>query len=962
MDRFPGVSESRIITFTTPTSVCNSLATFDSHAARTQLDTKSEGQTKDSAFTTDNFTKPLKLFNKEPSYLAHISSLRSEYSEKFEPSPSITEIKSNGALVKSILAEFEKPSNKSPKPDGVTPANTEHYDGSMKNTENVIEENYMTMTPKKSILAPQSLLSDGIPRTLYLDLEENPYMEMTQSADMNFLGLNACLNINEPQPYEVVCFSDGNIMEPVYMELNQNLKLSDRSILNNTVERQLPDILQPPQDRQTVDNKSDSSDADDEASKDLDSLDTPSQPRFSLSDSFRPASYYLGVTQATPELQDSSDSELVSPPPIPTSPLPIHDLDNVDDSMTSNFSYNEQLKKEPLRQFSDKRSSNITDNDSSLCTDAENKYNKQTHNSDSEVEFRIYQGSRNKTPVLDVSKPADIQSFKDMDGDVSRRSKNFIGISEVSTTSLKDYRNARKPEFSDKNFENICHDYENLYMAEQPVNSERNKMSAVAVSSPVSIHTRESSRDTTTTHSAGNSILSFDDYLTRARPESCVSNSAEIVGLLQASACSTPTIVMESFVNTQDISSASLYFQQHKDGAANPFTQPAPYYYSDLSMNTSHTDNSATMLMLNNQRGTMNGSKRDITHIINPIRCNGNSVCRNAADNTFKLAAEARSVSVDFLNLADKSGQIDKKNIYESDTLKRLKAMDSISSLQSNPETRNIYPTANTEKFNSCNANTNDSTKIRRSYSLEGLLENVLSESTDVRSSTQALNITNSSHIEVASDDRNADATEGSYLWEEDSVWHERLRSASQRHTKSLDNLDCVCELKKLQKKQARGITRLVTYVNDNVYHMPVQDKQQKDVEKDKPCMHCKSETKTKEGSFIIDREKLRQWDLLSSAPSDAQSQGARANITLVESGEGVKACPQNEQGKTEDQGKSFEVHCIKCIYIFVCYVPNHHISASSLKCLFKLLINKLQIYNNVNKVFSSLVYVHILL
>ncbi|XP_071453495.1 uncharacterized protein [Hetaerina americana] len=101
----------------------------------------------------------------------------------------------------------------------------------------------------------------------------------------------------------------------------------------------------------------DEEDADDEASKDLDSLDAPRHPRFSLSDTFRPASYYLGASDrnfsagssgkiglgggdsgavgmglmnmvsggdpSSNELHgDSSDSDLVSPPPIPTSPPP----------------------------------------------------------------------------------------------------------------------------------------------------------------------------------------------------------------------------------------------------------------------------------------------------------------------------------------------------------------------------------------------------------------------------------------------------------------------------------------------------------------------------------------------------------------------------------------------------------------------------------------------------------------
>lgn len=110
----------------------------------------------------------------------------------------------------------------------------------------------------------------------------------------------------------------------------------------------LPDILNSASGQQKQQRKilsksdRDSSDADDEASKDLDSLDAPRHPRFSLSDTFRPASYYLGassmsdravivlggVCTTTVDQHDSSDSDLVSPPPIPTSPPPLDDFDN----------------------------------------------------------------------------------------------------------------------------------------------------------------------------------------------------------------------------------------------------------------------------------------------------------------------------------------------------------------------------------------------------------------------------------------------------------------------------------------------------------------------------------------------------------------------------------------------------------------------------------------------------------
>lgn len=210
-----------------------------------------------------------------------------------------------------------------------------------------IEDHYLPMSPRKAILDPNNddRPNPKIMESLFanLDHEESSYVEMAQN------GMNRSLLAPNEQTekhdsgdystldtphYEFVCVSD-NKMEPVYMEVNQlsekeeeeNTKTSMRK--SNSKENSphprndLPDIL--------TALKSDSSDADDESSKDLDSIDTPRHPRFSLSDTFRPASYYLGASRnMIAELHDSSDSELVSPPPIPTSPPPLDDLDSLE--------------------------------------------------------------------------------------------------------------------------------------------------------------------------------------------------------------------------------------------------------------------------------------------------------------------------------------------------------------------------------------------------------------------------------------------------------------------------------------------------------------------------------------------------------------------------------------------------------------------------------------------------------
>ncbi|XP_017491227.1 PREDICTED: serine-rich adhesin for platelets-like [Rhagoletis zephyria] len=88
--------------------------------------------------------------------------------------------------------------------------------------------------------------------------------------------------------------------------------------------KDLPDILK--QSQGTMTHVSDSSDADDESTKHSDLKKMRSRTRFSLSDTFRPASYYLGASTPLADCAESSDSEIVSPPPIPASPPPMENL------------------------------------------------------------------------------------------------------------------------------------------------------------------------------------------------------------------------------------------------------------------------------------------------------------------------------------------------------------------------------------------------------------------------------------------------------------------------------------------------------------------------------------------------------------------------------------------------------------------------------------------------------------
>lgn len=805
LDTFPSNSELLTPAHSTPITVFDTLKEPDK--SLTHSDALCNNSLHTNKLTEDieesQLTEPLTKFERKLSNVAHVSSLKSEFSHKFEPSPIATQIKSNGALVKSILAEFER--------------KTDSLDDDCNIT---VEENYVSMTSKKNILDPQDNQS-----IFFGELDENPYVEMTSNIDMSLLDSSS-----EPighQSYEMVYFKKDQF-EPVYVELKHPILDGDKL--------DLPDIVTPQNVSKLSEHKSDSSDADDEASKDLDSLDTPSNPRFSLSDNFRPASYYLGAIQTVPEFQDSSDSELVSPPPIPTSPLPLEDLDS------SDFT-----KSITVQGDSDDKPSSFKELDamsfSSINSDSERRFSSRSHNSESDIELRT---SASQKYRLMKRRPVSKEFDSEFSTNFSDGFDKYLTDLEIGVGRTLYSGHMGK-----------YHEYENLYAGQND--------KCILLQSDISI----------------------EEETPRCRPESSTSTSAEICDLILESNRSTPSIRINSSLSAQEMPSMS-YRELASDSS---FNQSAPYYYSDLSVNTSNADSVSTILTLNNQRGAMNGNKKDITHIVNPIKCN--SYLRNIGhpahdgiENTFKLAAEARSASVDFLNLTDKTDCIDKKNIYESDTLKRL-------NIQSDRGTRNLYPANKAEKFK--NDSGPNETLVRRSYSLEGLLENVLSESTD-------------SHNGRCENRLEYNIVEGSYLWEEDSIWHERLRSASQRHTKSMDDLDSICENKRITFKNPRSITRGVTYVNDYVYCMPIR--RPKDAEEKKAEEVTNTGVK-KDGSFIIDREKLRQWDLMSSAPSDDQtSQEPRCNNTVLDLGNGC-TCEPAESVNTEQTGISILAYYI---------------------------------------------------
>lgn len=352
----------------------------------------------------------------------------------------------------------------------------------------------------------------------------------------------------------------------------------------------------------------------------------------------------------------------------------------------------------------------------------------------------------------------------------------------------------------------------------------------------------------------------------------------------------------------------------------------APYYYSDLSSQehlnllpiSHYLKNTNLHRKLNNQRrrGPLN-KKNEISHIHNPIRSSSSLLLNDA-----ELSAAARSVSVEFLCAADKDPEIDMKNIYESTIMKESKIPESMSSLMSTFGCKSNSHNNFTEELAS-----NDKSSLnllRRSDPIPQPQVVVDKACPQSDGSTSKFHLEDPRDARAYENV----LCQGDKVWDEDSLWRDNLRRASHRHARSMDDLDVlpndipttsitVCGMNSLKhnKKQAsKKITRNVTYVNtdfqnqivnrftnetisvsqdrvdidekigDNDVYVslaknadPLQEQSDEGVYEQLALENSERKSLEKETEnqgdyqkknkkkFEIDREKLRQWDLMSS-------------------------------------------------------------------------------------------------
>ncbi|XP_046665170.1 uncharacterized protein LOC124357421 isoform X2 [Homalodisca vitripennis] len=694
------------------------------------------------------------------------------------------------------------------------------------------EQHYMPMTPsKKPFVGPiidvfahtrTSSMSQSF--TAENGGEESSYVEMTNGNIQSLLApdsgqeqvsssvltdtQNYCeIRTEKDSVHYEFLYKASTSVEPLYMEVSPLLEGDNNDGKNHSFKENstcpqreetegaeqpptpprtaLPDILNPSlngnQKQSSI--KSDSSDADDEASKDLDSLDAPRHPRFSLSDTFRPASYYLGASIGertligmTAEHPDSSDSDLVSPPPIPTSPPPLDDLE------TSLESAVDVKKLSPVQIKSDSCKIDIEGKDNSrrlwnptplLGKDVRSLQERMESLNLSPI---LDDNLSSETDSVDSSKRDRLLKRRPVSADIlnSLQDPGFLHCSSLngrqsggSDLDSVGSRNGLAMDLEEGEGIDFDHYLEDLQNNSQlapklPVKDikydcykSHENQKYDSQNTPSTIVMPESISYTPDGSSSNN-----QEYRTKYKqpyPYPSPLNRNDEVHYENLQGLFPPPPSAEYLQELSSENDTTIRYSSPEGGL--PRSSPvrivegqanreinlqagAPYYYSDLlkaeqanqaSNRMSNISRSVRMQQLNNQREDNNltevnflNKRNDIGRRVNAIHqlLPGQVIDR---DDAAKLAEELRTTSVHFLGTADKIGHVDERNLYEADTLQRRKAVAMIEQRyrSQTPDlrssARNLYPHGIRDKNEIIHGQ--ERQPRRRSRSLEGLLD-----------------------------------------------------------------------------------------------------------------------------------------------------------------------------------------------------------------------------------------------
>lgn len=810
-------------------------------------------------------------------------------------------------------------------------------------SEEISESHYMPMTPKKSILSMSESNIFASSKLSMNDVDnDNAYVEMTT------MGFSTSILANDSKSsYELVCINKKSNhcrteSEPVYMELshlkNSTLSLNSEEPISNSKSStkkpgnkkgfdkksdngktdNLPDILKLTKNVTL----SESSDTEDENPSDLYNVDLRSRTRFSLSDTFRPASYYLGVTRP-----DSSDSEIVSPPPIPSSPPPMEELNTEeifssencdtirrkgknslnlsydqiprlhssnsslnsikkDGIKTSRLSLPEQYLKYKIKKTDDSSSNYNTDNSSPTSSDYD-LYNKLKLQSPS------FSGSLYPSSVSSPHRFEGLDAHSLDEQRMKRRPISEDSMSEIESDrfdqdipdiDLNAYLNNLQSSnvYSDKQIENQW--TQDSILSDVPFikppevfRSENDKIfydNINFLKNDECAMTNEQRRKAVDIENKFDLGSINDNPKIASTPKTLKSQHLNYSHPRTASMDSTTSHSSRRSYGSRsdnnasnsgfDISMLSPVHSRVSSNISELSAQSAPYYYKDVNT----IENSLT-----NSRSS-NGSNLSLSYSpaqppkLNNMRevglkRNGISHIHNQLDATIASAA----ISEDILNVANKNQLIDSKNLYGKD----VKIEKNVSKeLTTGYVGNKLYGRSEGVKANKVPVEN----KVLNNVTPPKTNNTTIQCNSERNGANTYSNLSNESRMNrsnhVASDNLN-ESSDGNSLWEEDEIWRERLRRVSHRHARSLDDLDkidkdCPVNIAKSATEKIHLRANASSARNDE----PVTTYDENDVyvqlAKDSNSdLYERLRDDNVRKSVEINRETLRQWDSMSS-------------------------------------------------------------------------------------------------
>lgn len=840
-------------------------------------------------------------------------------------------------------------------------------------SEEISESHYMPMTPKKSIISMSESNIFASSKLSMNDVDnDNAYVEMTT------MGFSTSILANDSKSsYELVCINKKSNhcrteSEPVYMELSHlknstlslnsedpstNSKSMSKKIVNkkctekkndNGKTDNLPDILKLTKNVTL----SESSDTEDENPSDLYNVDLRSRTRFSLSDTFRPASYYLGVTRP-----DSSDSEIVSPPPIPSSPPPMEELNTEeifssencdtirrkgknslnlsydqiprlhssnsslnsikkDGIKTSRLSLPEQYLKYKIKKTDDSSSNYNTDNSSPTSSD-----------------YDLYNKLKLQSPSFSGSLyPSNVSSPLRFDGmDSSSMDEQRMKRRPISEDSMSEIESDRfDQDIPDIDLNAYLNNLQssNLYADKQIDNqwTQDSILSDVPFIKPPEVFRSENDKI-------------FYDNINFLKNDECAINNEQRRKAVDIESkfdlsnindnpkiASTPktfktqpamnyshprTASMDSTTSHSskrsygsrsdnnasysgfDISMLSPVHSRVSSNISELSAQSAPYYYKDVHPIESSIANNGNGSGSNLSLSYATGQTPKLNNMREVgLKRNGISHIHNQLDGSITSTV----ISEEILNAANKNPLIDSKNLYGRD----VKVEKNVSKeLTTGYVANKLYGRSEGVKANRVVEN-----KVLNNITPPKTNNTTIQCNNDRNVSNTYSNLSRMDRSNHVVSEVLNESSDGNSLWEEDEIWRERLRRVSHRHARSLDDLDKID--KDCSVSSGRSVTEKIhlranpgtrstrnetetTYDENDVYVQLAKDSNSDLYER------LRDDNVRK--SVEINRETLRQWDSMSS--------GLMKSATGSNIGVGLQSKTKTSNVDSEDSGST---------------------------------------------------------